>query len=94
MTAFNPDYPTPAALAFRDGFIAGAENCGLQNIPDDILSYSIDRALQSGIDIERAYWAGAMFANIYFRVQMRRGPRGGYGSATEELLSEYERSLV
>lgn len=88
--AFDPDYPTPGALAYRDGFIIGAENGDLCNIPDDILSWAIDRAIAAKAT---PIAAGRLFSDVYSRIQMRREPRGGYDNATAYLLAAYEGEL-
>ena len=88
--AFDPDYPTPAALAYRDGFRQGALERDLTGIPSDVLSWAIDRAIAAQCTSVRA---GRVFANCYYRIQMRREPRGGYGSATAYLLACYEKEL-
>ena len=88
--AFDPDYPTPAALAYKANFILGASAGGLRGIPDDVLSWVIDRAIQAEKPPKSA---GLVFSDVYFRIQMRREPRGGYGSATAYLLAAYEKEL-
>ena len=90
MTAFDPAYPTPAALAYRDGFIQGASVGGLRDIPAPILSRAIDRAIERGATPKHA---GMTFADVYFRIQQRREPRGGYGDAITYLLAAYSSQL-
>jgi len=88
--AFDPDYPTPGALAYRDGFKQGALERDLTAIPPHILSWAIDRAVAAQATSVRA---GRVFADCYYRIQMRREPRGGYGSATAYLLKVFEEEL-
>ena len=88
--AWDPDYPTPSALAFKEGFERGALERNLSNIPDSVLSWAIDRAIAAQTtSIE----AGRVFSDVYYRIQMRREPRGGYGSATAYLLAAYAKEL-
>jgi hypothetical protein len=88
--AFDPMYPNSASQAYRDDFIRGAAAGGLNAIPDDVLGWAIDRAIQA----HKMPWnAGERFADCYFRIQMRREPRGGYGSATAYLLKCFEEEL-
>lgn len=89
-TKWSPAYPTPAALAYRDGFLQGAAVAGLRNIPDDVLSWAIDRAIATRTP---PLTAGRVFADCYFDVSKRREPRGGYGNATSYLLAAYEGEL-
>jgi len=86
MTAFNPDYPTPGALAYRDGFLKGAAVGGLRSIPDDVLSRAIDRAIERKA---APLTAGRVFADVYFDLAVRRRPRGGYTDPINYLLSAY-----
>ncbi len=93
--AFDPNYPTPAALAFRDGFLAGARTRGLSGIPDQTLSWAIDRALQAQAT---SVQAGKAFAECYYRVQMKPDyqdaqRRNGILKREAFLLSEYEKEL-
>jgi hypothetical protein len=88
--AWDPEYPTPGALAYRDGFIQGAAVGGLRDIPGAILSRAIDRAIERGATSRRA---GMAFADVYFRIQMRREPRGGYGDAINYLMACFNREL-
>jgi len=55
-------------LAYRDGFICGAEINGLTEIPETILSWAIDRAIQNGVTSQKA---GRVFADCYYKLQMR-----------------------
>ncbi len=92
---FDPDYPTPGALAYRDGFVQGAIIGGLRNIPAIILSWAIDRAIQAGRPPVRA---GRLFADVYYRVQMKPDyqdaqRRNGILKREAFLLSEYEKEL-
>jgi hypothetical protein len=87
---FDPDFPNPACLAYKEGFIRGALAGGLRNLPDDVLGWAIDRAVRNQATSQNA---GRVFASVYFRIQMRREPRGGYGSATAYLLAAYEKEL-
>ena len=88
--AFDPEYPTPGALAYRDGFIKGAEMAGLRNIPPHVLSRAIDRAIERQAT---SLTAGRVFADVYFEIQRRREPRGGYGDAITYLLAAYSSQL-
>ncbi len=88
--AWDPEYPTPGALAYRDGFIQGAAVGGLHDIPGAILSRAIDRAIERGATSKRA---GMAFADVYSRLQMRREPRGGYTDAVTYLLAAYSSQL-
>ncbi len=95
MIAFNPDYPTPGALAYRDGFVTYAAAGGLHAIPPHILSWAIDRAIQSG---KSPQVAGLAFADVYYRVQMKPDyqdaqRRNGILNREAFLLSEYEKEL-
>ncbi len=90
MTAFDPDYPTPGALAYRDGFLAGARARGLGAIPPQMLSWAIDRAIVAQATSVRA---GQVFADVYYEIQMQREPRGGYANPNAYLLAAYERKL-
>ena len=67
-TAFDPDYPTPGALAYRDGFIRGAEMASLCDIPPSILSWAIDRAIAAKTP---PLTAGRVFADCYYRLLTR-----------------------
>jgi len=89
-SAFDPDYPTPAAIAYRDGFRQGALESDLTGIPSDVLSWAIDRAIAAQCTSVRA---GRVFANVYWEVRTRREPRGGYSSPTAYLLACYEGRL-
>ncbi len=89
------DYPTPGALAFRDGFILGASAGGLRDIPAILLSWAIDRAIQAG---QPPKSAGLAFADTYYRVQMKPDyqdaqRRNGILKREAFLLSEYEKAL-
>ncbi len=88
--AWDPEYPTPGALAYRDGFIQGAAVGGLRDIPAAILSRAIDRAIERGATSKRA---GMAFADVYFRLQMRREPRGGYADEITYLLAAYSNEI-
>ncbi len=93
--AFDPDWPTPAALAYRDGWLAGALAGGLHAIPPHILSWAIDRAIQAG---KSPQVAGLAFADTYYRVQMKPDyqdaqRRNGILKREAFLLSEYEKEL-
>ncbi len=97
--AFDPGYPTPAALAYRDGFLRGAEMAGLREIPPHILSWAIDRAVcpRQGITWD-AESAGKRFADCYFAVQQKPDyqdaqRRNGILKREAFLLSEYEKAL-
>ena len=84
------DYPTPGAIAYRDGFLQGALERDLRGIPDSLLSWAIDRALAAQATSVRA---GRVFADVYFEIQMQREPRGGYANPNAYLLAAYERKL-
>ncbi len=89
------DYPTPGALAFRDGFLAGARARGLGAIPPQMLSWAIDRAIVAGFTSVRA---GGIFADAYYKVQMKPDfwdaqRRNGILKREAFLLSEYEKAL-
>ena len=86
--AFNPEYPTPAAQAYKEGFERGAEMAGLRKIPDNVLSWAIDRAIAAKTP---PVTAGRVFADCYFEVAKQREPRGGYRNASSYLLGAYER---
>ncbi len=93
--AFDPDYPTPGALAYRDGFLAGARGRGLSGIPLQILSWAIDRAIAAQAT---SVQAGRVFADVYYRVQMKPDyqdaqRRNGILKREAFLLSEYEKEL-
>ncbi len=93
--AFYPDYPTPGALAYRDGFVTYAAAGGLHAIPPHILSWAIDRAIQAG---KPPQVAGLAFADTYYRVQMKPDyqdaqRRNGILKREAFLLSEYEKEL-
>ena len=93
--AFDPDYPTPAALAYRDGFVQGALERNLSGIPDQILSWAIDRAIAAQATPVRA---GRLFADCYYRVHMKpdyrdKQRRSGIWNREAFLLSEYEKQL-
>lgn len=95
MTAFDPSYPTPGAMAYRDGFIVGAKERGLTGIPETLLSWAIDRAIQAQATSVRA---GQVFADCYFKVQQKpdwqgRRDRGKIMNREAFLLSEYEKEL-
>jgi len=66
--AFDPSYPTPGALAYRDGFIRGAEMASLRDIPANILSWAIDRAIAAKTP---PVTAGRVFADCYYRLLTR-----------------------
>ncbi len=89
------DYPTPAALAYRDSFLRGAEMAGLREIPPHILSWAIDRACFAKTP---PVTAGRKFADTYYRVQMKPDyqdaqRRSGILKREAFLLSEYEKQL-
>ena len=89
------DYPTPGALAYRDGFIEGALERDLRGIPDSLLSWAIDRALAAQATSVRA---GRVFADTYWRIQPKRDyqdmqRRNGIVNREAFLLSEYEKAL-
>jgi len=88
--AFDPDFPNPACLAYKEGFIRGALTGGLRNLPDDVLGWAIDRAIRNHATSQNA---GRVFAVVYFRIQQRREPRGGYDSPSAYLLAAYEKEL-
>ncbi len=95
-TAFDPNYPTAAARSYRDLFVAYAAKGGLQAIPEDILSWAIDRAIQAG---KSPQVAGLAFADTYYRLQtdsryQERVRRCEIHSPTGILLSEYEKALT
>ena len=90
MPDFDPSYPTPGAQAYRDGFEQGAAEGGLRAIPDDILSWAIDRAIQARKPPKSA---GMTFADVYFRVSARREPREGVTNPKAYLLGAYEKEL-
>lgn len=83
-------YPTPAAKHYHATFVESAQRCGLSNIPDDVTSLAIDRAIERGVSAQRA---GAVFADVYFRVRARREPRGGYANDMCYLLAVYSSQL-
>ncbi len=89
------DYPTPAALAFRDCFIHGAAVAGLREIPPHIVSYAIDRAISLSTP---PLTAGRVFADVYYKVQQKPDyqdaqRRNGILKREAFLLSEYEKEL-
>ncbi len=93
---FNPDYPTPGALAYRDGFLAGTRTRGLSGIPDQTLSWAIDRAIVAQATSVRA---GQVFADVYYAVQQKPDyqdaqRRNGILKREAFLLSEYEKALA
>ncbi len=93
--AFDPDYPTPAALAYRDGFEQGALERGLSAIPPQVLSWAIDRSI---VAQATSVNAGRVFADVYYRVQMKPDyqdaqRRNGILKREAFLLSEYEKEL-
>lgn len=88
--AFDPDYPTPAALAYRDAFIAGAAEGGLHAIPGGVLSLAIDRAIERGVASGRA---GKLFADAYFKLDRAKTPRGGIDNPIQYLLGFYSTRL-
>ena len=93
--AFDPDYPTPGALAYRDGFNQGALERNLSGIPDQVLSWAIDRAIAAQATSVRA---GRVFADCYYRVSMKPDyrdaqRRNGILNREAFLLSEYEKEL-
>ena len=95
MTVFDPDYPTPGAIAYRDGFITGAFVGGLRGIPEPLLSWAIDRAIQAK---ESPRSAGRIFSDVYYKVQQKRDyqdmqRRNGIVNREAFLLSEYEKEL-
>lgn len=59
---FNPTYPNPAALAYRDAFIAGAESQQLSGIPEALLSRLIDAGIGHNWGAEEA---GKVFARRF-----------------------------
>ncbi len=89
------DYPTPGALLYRDGFLAGARTRGLSGIPEQMLSWAIDRAI---VAQATSVQAGKVFADVYYRVQMKPDyqdaqRRNGILKREAFLLSEYEKEL-
>ena len=93
--AFDPDYPTPSALAYRDGFLQGALERDLRGIPDLVLSWAIDRAIAAQAT---SVPAGRVFADTYYRIQMRRDyhdpqRRNGVQNRHAYLLACYEKEL-
>ncbi len=92
---FDPDYPNAASAEYRDYFIRGAEMAGLRAIPEHLVSWAIDRAIQAGKPPKSA---GLAFADTYFRMQtdrryQERLRRGKIQSPTGIMLSEYEKEL-
>ncbi len=92
---FDPDYPTPGALAYRDGFVQGALERGLSGIPPQLLSWAIDRAIIAGFTSIRA---GGVFADAYYKVQQKPDfwdvqRRNGILNREAFLLSCYEKEL-
>ena len=89
-------YPTPAALAYRDSFIRGAEMAGLRSIPPHILSWAIDRAI---VAVAPPVTTGRKFADCYYAVQQKPDyqdaqRRNGILKREAFLLSEYEKALT
>ena len=89
------DYPTPGAIAYRDGFLQGALERDLRGIPDSLLSWAIDRALAAHATSVRA---GRVFADCFYCVQQKRDyqdmqRRNGIVNREAFLLSEYEKEL-
>jgi len=66
--AFEPDYPTPGALSYRDGFVQGALERDLTAIPPHVLSWAIDRAIAAQATSQRA---GRLFADCYYNLLTR-----------------------
>jgi len=94
-TAFDPDYPTPGALAYRDGFIRGAEMASLRDIPVNVLSWAIDRAIAAKTP---PLTAGRVFADCYYKLQMRpdfrdKQRREGILNREAYLLAVFESEL-
>ena len=83
-------YPTPAAKQYHATFVENAQRCGPRNIPDYVTSLAIDRSIERGVSAQRA---GAVFADVYFRVRARREPRGGYANDMCYLMAVYSSQL-
>jgi hypothetical protein len=65
---WNPDYPSPTALAYKDLFERGAALAGLRSIPEAMLSAAITRALERSAP---PVTAGRVFANCYYALHLR-----------------------
>ena len=89
------DYPTPGALAYKEGFERGCMAGGLRSVPPHILSWAIDRAIAAKTP---PVTAGRIFSDVYYRVQQKRDyqdmqRRNGIVNREAFLLSEYEKEL-
>jgi len=93
--AFEPDYPNAASLEFRDSFIRGAEMASLRDIPADVLSWAIDRAIAAKTP---PVTAGRVFADCYYRLLTRpdfrdKQRREGILNREAYLLAVFESEL-
>jgi hypothetical protein len=79
-----------STAVYRNAFRKGSSDAGLRDIPANVLSWAMDRAIAAKTP---AVTAGRVFADVYYRIQMRRGPRGGIDKPIAYLLATYESEL-